>query len=249
MRSHRVPSVLEANAWSTALAARRAAGAELLDLTVTDPTAVGLGGAGPAELAALADPAAERYQPDPRGLRSAREALALDHARRGVRVDPADLVLTTGTSESYAHVFRLLCDPGDVALVPTPSYPLFEPLATAEGVRLIGYRLAWDGEWHLDVPSLAAALETAAGRARAVIVVQPNHPTGSTLDPETEIPALEELCERHAAAIVSDEVFRDFGSPDRAPIVSLLGVRRVPTLVLDGLSKRCGMPQLKLGWI
>jgi hypothetical protein len=248
MRSHRVPGGLEPNAWSASLSARRAAGAALIDLTLADPTAVGLGGAGPAELAALAEEAGERYAPHPLGLPSAREALARDLAGRGERVDPADLMLTTGTSESYAHAFRLLCDPDDVALVPVPSYPLFEPLASAEGVRLVSYRLGWDGRWHLDLASLEAAFGAAAGRARLAIVVQPNHPTGSALE-TAEIAALEMLCARHGVAIVSDEVFRDFGPPDRAPIATLLGERRVPTLVFDGLSKSCGMPQLKLGWI
>jgi aspartate/methionine/tyrosine aminotransferase len=247
MRSRRLP-VLEPNAWSAALAARRAADAVLLDLTIADPTQVGLGGAGPAELDALADGGAERYTPHPLGLPSARVALARDHATRGDRVDAADLMLTTGTSESYAHAFRLLCDPGDVALTPAPSYPLFEPLASAEGVRLVSYRLAWDGAWHLDAASLEAAFAAAAGRARMVIVVQPNHPTGSALA-ASEIRVLEELCVRHGAAIVSDEVFRDFAWPGSPPVTTLLGERRVPTLVLDGLSKRSGMPQLKLGWI
>jgi alanine-synthesizing transaminase len=248
MRSRRVPGMLEPNAWSAALAARRATGATLLDLTVSDPTAVGLGGAGAIELGALADEGAAIYEPHPLGLASAREALARDHARLKFHVDPADLMLTTGTSESYAHVFRLLCDPGDVVLVPTPSYPLFEPLATAEGVRVRSYRLAWDGAWHLDLPSVETAFEAAAGRARAVVVVQPNHPTGSALD-AAEIRALEDRCARHDAAIVSDEVFRDFVGCGRPPVATLLGERSVPTLVLDGLSKSCGMPQLKLGWI
>ena len=248
MLSNRVPRSRAPNDWSLLLAARRSAGATLLDLSVTDPTAVGLGGAGERELAALADAAAERYTPDPFGLASARAALAADHAARGDRVGVEDLVLTASTSESYAHVFRLLCDPGDVVLAPRPGYPLFEPLAAAEAVRVGGYRLAFDGQWHLDIDSLDAAFAAHAGRVRAVLVVQPNHPTGTALD-SRELAALEERCERHGAAIVSDEVFRDFAWPGRPPVATLLGERRVPTLVLDGLSKRCGMPQLKLGWI
>ncbi|MFI5372050.1 MAG: pyridoxal phosphate-dependent aminotransferase [Candidatus Eisenbacteria bacterium] len=248
MRSRRVPRSFEPNAWSARLATRRAAGAALLDLTVTDPNEVGLGGAGAEVAAALADAAIERYRPDPMGLESARRTLAADLASRGDEVSPADLMLTTGTSESYAHAFRLLCDPGDVVLAPRPSYPLFEPLAAAEGVRIESYRIAWDGGWHLDAASLDAAFAAGSGRVRAVIVVQPNHPTGSALD-ATEMQALGERCATAGAAIVSDEVFREFGWPGHPPPSSFLGARVAPTLVLDGLSKRCGMPQLKLGWI
>jgi aspartate/methionine/tyrosine aminotransferase len=160
-------------------------------------------------------------------------------------------VLTAGTSEAYAHLFRLLADPGGTFLVPAPSYPLFEPLAALEGVTLRRYRLAWDGRWSLDRDSLARAFEGAAGAGgvRGVIVVQPNHPTGSCLD-AGEIGDLEALCEAHGAAIISDEVFGDFPWPPAdSALPGLLGPRRVPTFVLSGLSKVCGMPGMKLSWI
>lgn len=248
-RSRRLPETLEPNAWSRRLAERRAAEAPLLDLTETNPTRVGLGGED-AWLQALADPRAARYDPNPRGLSSARAAVAAYYAARGaeVGVGPEDIVLTSGTSESYAHLFRLLADPGDAVLVPAPSYPLFEPIAALEGVRVATYRLAYDGAWHLDLASAEAAFER-AGTIRAAVVVQPNHPTGSCLGAE-EVAALEGLCERHGAALISDQVFSDFPRPPRgAPLPTLLGARRVPTFVLGGLSKCCGLPQLKLGWI
>lgn len=247
MRSRRLPAAQSPNPWAARLAERRAAGARLLDLTESNPTRVGLEGAGPLELAALADPRAARYDPDPRGLPEAREAVSRAYAERGLFAPPADLVLTAGTSESYAQIFRLLGDPGDAFLVPRPSYPLFEPLADAEGVRLEPYRLAWDGRWHLDLPSVERA---AAGGGRALLLVQPNHPTGTCLDP-AELARVEALCTRHGLALVSDEVFGEFPWPPRRdPLPSLLGTpRSVPTFVLSGLSKSCGMPQLKLGWI
>jgi alanine-synthesizing transaminase len=156
-------------------------------------------------------------------------------------------VLTSGTSEGYAHLFRLLADPGDAILAPRPSYPLFEPLAAAEGVTLRPYALRWDGAWHVDLASVDEAL--GAGRARALLLVQPHHPTGACVDPAT-LAALESACEAHGAALVSDEVFGDFPWPTATALPSLLtGVRRVPAFVLSGLSKVCGMPQLKLGWI
>jgi aspartate/methionine/tyrosine aminotransferase len=253
MLSRRVPHDPTPNAWSRLLAERRAAGSPLIDLTEANPTRVGLGGAGAGELAALGDPGGARYEPDPRGLEVARDAVAAYYRDRGLTADRDAAVLTSGTSESYAHLFRLLADPGDRVLVPAPSYPLFEPLAALEGVTLRSYRVAWDGDWHLDLGSLEAAMEH---RPRAMIVVQPNHPTGSCFD-AAELGAAERLCELHGVAIISDEVFADFPwpragaatRPDAPGLPSLLGDRGVPTFVLSGLSKVCGMPQLKLGWI
>ena len=252
MLSRRVPHAPAPNAWARLLDQRRHAGASLIDLTESNPTRVGLSGAGGAELAALADLRGARYEPDPRGSRAAREAVAALYAERGIEVTPDRVVLVASTSEAYAHLFRLLADPGEEVLAPRPSYPLFEPLAAAEGVEIRPYRLAHDGRWHLD----AHGLERAFGpRTRAAIVVQPNHPTGSCLDP-AEVALLESLCERHAAGLISDEVFGDHAWPAAGGVVpepralpSLIGPRRVPTFALGGLSKTCGMPQLKLGWI
>jgi hypothetical protein len=246
MLSHRVPHDLEPNDWARLLERRQTAGEGLLDLTETNPTRVGLGGAGPAELAALAQAGAARYEPDPRGSPAARAAVAGYYGERGQSVAPEHVLLTASTSESYAHLFRLLADPGGTFLVPSPSYPLFEPLAALEGVRLRPYRLAFDGAWHLDVD----ALERAFGPdVRGVIVVQPNHPTGSCLD-AGERDRLAVLCGHQGAAIVSDEVFGDFPRAGRPrPLPSLIAETRVPTFVLSGLSKTCGMPQMKLGWI
>jgi hypothetical protein len=245
MLSHRVPRDFAPNSWSLLLAELRAAGEPLLDLTETNPTRVGLGGAGPEEIAALAQAETGAYEPDPRGMPSAREAVAAYYAQRGTPVAAERIVLTASTSESYAHLFRLLADPGGVFLVPSPSYPLFEPLAALEGVRLRSYRLAYDGDWHLDEPSLAEAF---GPDVRGVIVVQPNHPTGSCLD-QAERAALEALCERQGAALIADEVFGDFSWAGPSPLPSFTGAARVPTFVLSGLSKVCGMPQMKLGWI
>ena len=218
----------------------------LLDLTEANPSRVGLSGAGPGEMGALALASGGRYEPDPRGSLPARAAVSAYYAARGLEVDPGRLVLTAGTSEAYAHLFRLLADPGGRFLVPAPSYPLFEPLAALEGVALERYRLAHDGGWYVDLESLERAFRQGA---RGVIVVQPNHPTGSCLAPG-ELNHLESLCEAHGAAIISDEVFGDFPWPPAAtPLPSLLSPRRVPTFVLSGLSKVCGMPGMKLSWI
>ncbi len=249
--SRRVPHDYGPNAWAERLDTLRRAGTPLLDLTETNPTRTGLSAPAPELLGALSPAGLAAYDPDPRGLRVAREAVAAYYAERlrGAAADPPspdDIVLTAGTSEAYAHLFRLLCDPGDRVLAPRPSYPLFVPLAAVEGVELDCYRLAYDSRWRLDLDSVEAGLRPGT---RAVIIVEPNNPTGSCLSTD-ERDALERLCERHGAALISDEVFGDFPwPPGPSALPSLLGERRVPTFVLSGLSKLCGLPQLKCAWI
>jgi alanine-synthesizing transaminase len=197
---------------------------------------------------ALADPRALRHEPDPRGLASAREAAAEYLGARAGCALPADRVfLTASTSEAYAHLFRLLCDPGDEVLAPRPSYPLIEPIARVEDVETHAYRLAYDGaRWRLDLDSLEASI---TARTRAVVLVEPNNPTGSRLSPD-EFARVETLCVEHRLALISDEVFGDIAwPPAESALPGRLGARAVPTFVLGGISKPCGLPQLKLGWI
>jgi hypothetical protein len=228
-----------------AVEARRRSGAPLLDLTETNPTRAGL--RAPADvLAALADPAALAYEPEPHGRRAAREAVAADARRRGAEIDPDRLLLTASTSEAYAFAFKLLCDPGDTVLVPRPSYPLFEYLAGLESVHVEPYLLRYDGTWHIDLAELAGAF---TGRTRAVVAVSPNNPTGSFVK-AAEAEALRALAARHDAAILSDEVFADFPlRPDTGRARTLFADGPALTLCLGGLSKSCGLPQLKLAWV
>jgi len=227
------------------LASRRAEGAELLDLTETNPTRVGIA-CPPHLLEPLIQAAALRYEPEPAGLLSAREAVAADYHRRGYDVSPKRIVLTASTSEAYAFLFKLLCDPGDEVLVPRPSYPLFEYLAGLESVAVRPYPLDYDGRWHL---SPGGVREAAGERTRAVVVVHPNNPTGSFLK-EEEAQGLESLCAEGGWALISDEVFADYAfreDPERARSVARDG--EVLAFALGGLSKSCGLPQLKLAWI
>jgi aspartate/methionine/tyrosine aminotransferase len=222
---------------------KRAAGRQVLDLTETNPTLVGLE-APPDLLGLLADPAGSRYEPDPRGLQAARQAVAADYARRGVDLDAARVVLTASTSEAYAFLFKLLCDPGDDVLVPRPSYPLFEYLAGLESVAVTPYPLVYDGAWRIDVAALRARVSP---RTRAVVLVSPNNPTGSFVQ-EEEVAAVQGLAAEVDLAIVADEVFADYpwraahGGPSLARDGDALA------FALGGLSKSCGLPQLKLAW-
>lgn len=250
MPSHRVPAEFSPNRLARLLEEKRRAGRPLLDLTRTNPTQAGLPPPDPGILASLADPRALAYEPDPRGIAAAREAAATYLSGRGdhAATVPADRVyLTASTSEAYAHLFRLLCDPGDEVLAPRPSYPLITPIALLEDVSVHAYRLAYDGAgWRLDVDSLEAALTP---RTRAVVLVEPNNPTGSSLD-APELARVEAICRERRLALISDEVFGDYPHRPRGrPLPGLFGGRSVPTLVLGGISKSCGLPQLKLGWI
>jgi alanine-synthesizing transaminase len=184
--------------------------------------------------------------------------VAADYARAGSIVDPARVVLTASSSESYGFLFKLCCDPGDAVLVPEPSYPLFEYLTRLEGVVPIGYRLAFDGVWHVDFGSLDGALAAArrdGRRPRALIVVNPNNPTGSFLKRD-ELARLGALCAREDLALVSDEVFAPYPSSSGAAPERVTTAAIEPTVAggppvfsLGGLSKSCGLPQLKVGWI
>jgi alanine-synthesizing transaminase len=235
---------LDPNALAALLAERRLRGGEVVDLTDTNPTRLGL--APPSELLlSLADPAGVAYDPSPAGLMTAREAVASDYFRRGLSVPSDHIVLTSSSSEAYAFLFKLLCDPGDCVLVPAPSYPLFDYLAALESVELHPYPLRYDGEWHIDV----GALDPLPPRARAIVVVNPNNPTGSFLKLEEAI-ALRRLAGQKGLALLSDEVFADYAFRDDAGrVASLAQEKECLCFSLGGLSKSCGLPQLKLGWI
>ena len=232
-----------------------AEGKDLLDLSESNPTRVGL----PSLLAPDAegaDPFAGEaktlYAPDPRGLATAREALARFYAsgrggRPAASIDPSRLFLCASTSEAYGWLFKLLCDPGDAVLVPRPGYPLFDYLAGLEAVEARPYRLEYRHPrgWRLDLESIEDDLR--GGGVRAVVVINPNNPTGSYLARD-ERRALLELCGGFGVAVIADEVF--FGFPVEAgPRSSFVGEDGALVFVLDGLSKLLGLPQAKLGWI
>ncbi len=230
---------------SAAIRAARASGRRLLDLTVSNPTVCGFEYDAAGILAALGDVREMVYDPDPRGMRSAREAVARYYADHGADVDPDAMVLTTSTSEAYGYLFRLLCNAGDEVLVAQPSYPLFDFLADLEDVRLRPYPLFYDFGWWIDF----AELEQKIGpRTRAIVVVHPNNPTGQATG-SAERERLEEICLRHGLALIVDEVFLDY-PVGKAELSSFaVGPHPVLTFCLSGLSKIAGLPQMKVGWL
>jgi aspartate/methionine/tyrosine aminotransferase len=281
------------NRLAALLRAKREAGARLLDLTESNPTRVGLPYPAAEIAAALADPGVVAYEPDPRGLRAARDAVAAWCARRGLRASPDRMILTAGTSEAYALLFKMMADPGDSILVPRPGYPLFDELAALESIHPVSYPIALETGWHVDLdaverllapaPAARAPAAPAPGlpaRPRAIVLVNPNNPTGSALRPG-ERDWIDGLAALAGAAVISDEVFFDYlddaarwdnaagrndgartGAETRTDAearVSVAGPRRAGghgdgaptalTFTLGGLSKACGLPQMKLGWI
>ncbi|MCC6366154.1 MAG: pyridoxal phosphate-dependent aminotransferase [Bryobacterales bacterium] len=239
MFSRRIRWSLEQNEYSKLLHAKRAGGAALLDLTESNPTQAGI--AYPAAiLSALGDVRGLIYEPNPWGLPHAREAVA------AVEKAPAERVmLTASTSESYGYLFKLLCNPGDRVLIPRPSYPLFEFLARLENVEVVHYSLRYHRQWEIDFDSLR---ERVTPRTRAILLVNPNNPTGSYIRP-AEVAQLGRLCAQHSLAVVSDEVFHEY--PLDSPVHTDWGPAAEGTLVvrLNGLSKMAGLPQMKAGWM
>jgi alanine-synthesizing transaminase len=217
----------------------------LVDLTVSNPTVCGFAYDAEAILGALSGDAALTYDPDPRGMRLAREAVAGYYAGHGADVDPDAVVLTTSTSEGYGYLFRLLCDAGDEVLVAQPSYPLFDFLADLEDVRLRTYPLFYDYGWWIDF----AELERRIGpRTKAIVVVHPNNPTGHATG-AVERRRLEEICARHGLALIVDEVFLDYPQGETRLESFAVGPHPVLTFCLSGMSKIAGLPQMKVGWI
>ncbi len=232
------------------LVRKRAAGIALIDLTESNPTRAGFRYPEPEILAAFSDPRCLIYEPAPAGHAGARQEVANYYARRGFTVDPARILLTASTSEAYSYIFKLLCDPGDRVLVPRPSYPLFEFLASLEGIDSAQYPLRYHDGWAIDFDSLDAALTP---RTRCLVLVNPNNPTGSYL----KRGEFERLCLAGTGgpptgrlALVSDEVFSDYAlGPDPHRIATLAEQTQALSFSLGGLSKIAGLPQMKLGWI
>ncbi len=246
--SHRIDWPLESNRLTGLLEEKRRQRSPIFDLTEANPTRVGLAPDTDGILGPLATPGAMLYQPEPRGLLTARKGVADYYGERGLRVNPEHLHLTASSSEAYSFIFKLLANHGDSVLIPQPSYPLFEFLATLEGVSLRPYQLEYrhPAGWSIDVDSLQQAIEP---RTRAVILVSPNNPTGSFLKGR-ELEALNDLCRQHDLAIIADEVFSDYIIEDGHDRVgSLVGNDGALTFVLSGLSKVLALPQMKLGWI
>ncbi len=245
MLAARVPARWRQNRMSRTLARLRARAGAVIDLTESNPTRVGLDYP-PGILDALAGESGLVYDPQPRGLAVARRAVARHLGRQGVRVDASRVVLAAGTSEAYSRLFTLLCDPDDEVLVPRPGYPLLDHLTRLDGVTPRPYPLVYHGTWEIDGDALERQVTP---RTRALVVVNPNNPTGSFLS-AADRALVRAVCRRHGLSLIADEVFLRYALDGEAQGRSVLGrMDGVLTFGLGGLSKEVGLPQLKLAWI
>jgi alanine-synthesizing transaminase len=235
---------LKSNHLSEALAQHRAANKLLLDLTVSNPTECGFLYDRGSILQALANPASLSYNPEPKGMLSAREGIAEYYSAHGIAIPPENVILTTSTSEAYSFTFRILCSPGDQVLIPEPSYPLCSFLADIHDVKLVSYPLLYDHGWQIDFHALQQAVTP---RTRGIIVVNPNNPTGHFCKAD-EIQKLNEVCSSSRIAIIADEVFLDFHLETKRP-PSFAANNTSLTFTMSGLSKIAGLPQMKAAWL
>ena len=264
MFSERTNWRLTRNRFTQAVDEAHKKGAKLLDLTVSNPTRVGLVYDSTAILSALTSEKALDYDPQAKGLLAARQAVAEYYREVGSRnvasdvsmdvaetdsqnrisVEPDRIVLTTSTSEGYSYVFRLLCNAGDELLVPKPSYPLFEFLADLQDVKLVPYPLIYDHGWQMDFHSMERVVTS---KTRGVVVVHPNNPTGSYVR-EEDFAQLNSFCRALQLSLIVDEVFLDYAL-DKTRHSSFATNSEVLTFTLSGLSKISALPQMKVAWV
>lgn len=228
-----------------ALRERKESGQPIYDLTASNPTHCGFTYDEAAILSPLAAQEALIYDPIPQGTLKAREAVSAYYRDRGATIDPAQIILTTSTSEAYSYLFRLLCDPGDEVLIAQPSYPLFDFLAALDDVKLTPYALFYDHGWHLDIEAVRRRITP---RSRVIALVHPNNPTGH-FTRANERAQLETLCAEHNLALVIDEVFLDYAFDPKQGKSFAAGPHPALTFVLSGLSKIAALPQMKAAWI
>ena len=244
MFSRRTSWPLAPNPFTLAHREALRSGREILDLTISNPTRAGFDYDESAILDSLRNSRSLEYDPQPKGLLSAREAVADYYNARGDKCGPENLVLTTSTSEAYSYVFRLLCNPGDEVLVPKPSYPLFDFLADLQDVKLVPFECIYDHGWQIDCPALESCL---SDRSRAIALVHPNNPTGAYIN-QNERAQLNKLCGERGMALIVDEVFLDY-THDGKLRPSFVANHAALTFTLSGLSKISALPQMKLAWI
>jgi len=227
------------------LEAKRRSNVDIIDLTESNPTVVGLDYPENAILAAISHHGDLTYAPAARGLESARDAVVQYYASRGLVVSSEDILLTSSTSEAYSFLFKLLADPSDQILVPRPSYPLFEFLAQLESACAKPYPLYYESGWHYDLDALDALLEQST---KALVLVNPNNPTGSYIE-RREWEHIKDLCRVRQVFLICDEVFADYRLNQRLHPFDPASDNDLPAFLLNGLSKTAGLPQMKLGWI
>ncbi|MCX6166218.1 MAG: pyridoxal phosphate-dependent aminotransferase [Ignavibacteriae bacterium] len=248
MFSKRFDYNIEDNNLSKLLKEKKSAGVKILDLTESNPTNAGFNYNEIGILNSIAKPESMRYSPNPKGLESAREAVSQYYKEKNINVDLENIFLSSSTSEAYSFIFKLLTNPFDEVLIPRPSYPLFSFIAEMESINLKYYNLIYTENkiWEIDFDSINSQLTE---NTKAIILVNPNNPTGNFIKLK-EINLLLRICKENNIALICDEVFMDYIlEAERNNTFSFAGINYVLTFTLSGLSKICGLPQMKLSWI
>lgn len=246
MFSYRVPRPPDATRLEKIVERFGDEGRDYIDLTAANPTQVGLTYPRDRLASIVGQPGIALYEPTSNGLHSARAAVATEYERLAVAVDPARIVLTSSSAESYGMLFRLLCNAGESVLVPQPSYPAFAELGQMESIKIIPYPVRYSRGWYIDPEELLRVCEPST---RALIVVNPNNPTGSYVKRE-ELDRLVQLCAYNKLALISDENFAEYPHrEDVTRVPSVLGTHAIVHFALSGLSRLACLPQCKLAWV
>lgn len=245
--SSRSDWTLTPNQLTARLTEIEASGAQILDLTESNPTQVGLQYPTDIVLSSLTDPNNLSYHPSPLGQQEARETIAEYYDSKGIYVNSNQILVTSSTSEAYSMIFRLIANPGDHILMPRPSYPLFHFLASLNDIELASYALTYQKYWKIDFEDIRKSYKPK--RTKGIVLVNPNNPTGSYIKKD-ELTKLNQFAEGNQLCIISDEVFSDFQWDKKIEgIPSLAGNQKALTFTLSGISKVLALPQMKLSWI
>jgi alanine-synthesizing transaminase len=249
MFSKRINLAKEPNRLSQIIKTQKKQGRHIFDLTQSNPTKVGLVYDRKCILAVLSQPEGLTYDPDPCGLKVTRNVICDYYQTIDAHADSDSIYVTAGTSEAYAVLFKLLGDPCDQILIPSPGYPLLFYLARFESLDPAFYPLRYDSKrgWYLDFDAIEARISS---KTRAIVVVNPNNPTGVYLK-QHELLTLDQICRKNDMALIVDEVFSDFYDDSLSIKIVRTAVDKCKalTFVLNGFSKMVALPQVKLGWI
>jgi aspartate/methionine/tyrosine aminotransferase len=247
MFSDKINYNTEVNTLSKILLDKKNRGIEVFDLTESNPTKAGFIYNTNEILNSIAKPDSMQYNPDPKGIISARSAVKKYYADMGLSVKEDNIFITSSTSEAYSYIFKLITNPYDKILFPSPGYPLFSFIAEMESVTIKNYKLKYsnDAGYRIDFKSLESGI---SDRTKAIVLVNPNNPTGNYLD-KADRAELLNICKSKNLSLICDEVFLDYSFKADKRNNSTASIDDVLTFTLSGISKICGLPQFKLSWI
>lgn len=248
MFSKRLNIEYEANELSLLYNLKKKHGEKILDLTSSNPTKLNFKYDAKHIIKHFIDDRSLVYEPDPKGMQSAREEVSRYYSKIGKEISVEDLFLVPSTSEAYSYLFKLLLDAEDEVLMPQPSYPLFEYLTKLDLGNVVYYPLVYDYRdgW---VPDFTLLEKKISPKTKAIVIINPNNPTGSYLR-ENDYKVFNDLSEKYNLALIVDEVFSDYeieAGDNRLKTVA--GCSSNLTFVLNGFSKMLALPQMKFGWI